>query len=151
MRTAARIEFSSSHFKNTPYFGKLSTSQRICYNINMKTLLHKFLRFVPFALMLVPFAADAHVGLGSASGFWHGFLHPLSGLDHILIMVGAGIWARQSGGHAYWVLQLVFVPAMMADEHTLGMIYGSGFIFSALLLYVCGIMLGSFSASLDDI
>ena len=116
----------------------------------MKILLRKFFRFLPFTLILVPFVADAHVGVGQASGFWLGFLHPLSGLDHIFLMVGAGIWARQTGGHAYWVLPLVFAAAVTVHERGAemsasqgGMIYASGFIFAVLFLYIAGIVLGS--------
>lgn len=46
--------------------------------------------------------AFAHPGHGDAqSGFLAGFLHPLSGADHLLAMLAAGIWSvRQKGGDA---------------------------------------------------
>jgi urease accessory protein len=34
--------------------------------------------------------ASAHTGLSDAGGFAHGFMHPLSGLDHLLAMVMVG-------------------------------------------------------------
>jgi urease accessory protein len=61
---------------------------------------------------LVPTAAFAHVGVGSTSGFMHGFMHPLSGLDHQLAMVMVGIFAYQLGGRALWLVPLTFVSVM---------------------------------------
>ena len=42
-----------------------------------------------------------------------GFLHPLSGLDHLLVMVAVGLWAVQIGGRALWILPCSFVGSMM--------------------------------------
>jgi urease accessory protein len=61
---------------------------------------------------LVPTAGFAHVGVGSTSGFMHGFMHPLSGLDHQLAMVMVGIFAYQLGGRALWLVPLTFVSVM---------------------------------------
>jgi urease accessory protein len=61
---------------------------------------------------LAPTAAFAHVGVGSTSGFVHGFMHPLSGLDHQLAMVMVGIFAYQLGGRALWLVPLTFVSVM---------------------------------------
>lgn len=68
-----------------------------------------FLRLSLFALCLVPTAALAHTGVGSTSGFMHGFLHPLSGLDHQLAMIMVGIFAYQLGGRALWLVPVTFV------------------------------------------
>jgi urease accessory protein len=64
------------------------------------------------AACLVPTAALAHVGVGSTSGLAHGFMHPMSGLDHQLAMVLVGIFAYQLGGRALWLVPLAFVSAM---------------------------------------
>jgi urease accessory protein len=64
------------------------------------------------ALCLVPTEALAHVGVGSTSGFMHGFMHPLSGLDHQLAMILVGIFAYQLGGRALWLVPLTFVSVM---------------------------------------
>jgi urease accessory protein len=64
------------------------------------------------ALCLVPTEALAHVGVGSTSGFMHGFMHPLSGLDHQLAMILVGILAYQLGGRALWLVPLTFVSVM---------------------------------------
>jgi urease accessory protein len=64
------------------------------------------------ALCLVPTEALAHVGVGSTSGFMHGFMHPLSGLNHQLAMILVGIFAYQLGGRALWLVPLTFVSVM---------------------------------------
>ena len=64
------------------------------------------------ALSLIPTAALAHTGAGSASGFVHGFAHPVGGLDHILAMVTVGLFAWQLGGRALWLVPGAFVAAM---------------------------------------
>jgi urease accessory protein len=64
-------------------------------------------------------AAQAHTGVGGASGLAYGFLHPLGGLDHILAMVGVGAFAFFLGGRALWLVPLSFV-VMMAAGGVLG-------------------------------
>ncbi|OQW39261.1 MAG: TonB-denpendent receptor [Proteobacteria bacterium SG_bin4] len=46
------------------------------------------------------------------SDWSEGFLHPLTGWDHILCMVAVGIWAAQIRGQAIWVLPIVFASVM---------------------------------------
>jgi hydrogenase/urease accessory protein HupE len=72
----------------------------------------RLLQLALLALCLVPTTAFAHVGIGSASGFIHGFMHPLSGLDHQLAMVLVGIFAYRLGGRALWLVPLTFVSVM---------------------------------------
>lgn len=64
-------------------------------------------------LALLPATAFAHTGAGAASGFAHGFLHPVGGLDHVLAMVAVGVFAAHLGGRALWLVPAAFV-AMMA-------------------------------------
>ena len=52
----------------------------------------------PVILMLSPFAL-AHTGAGHTAGLADGFMHPLTGLDHLLIAIAAGFWAGRSGDH----------------------------------------------------
>ena len=61
---------------------------------------------------LVPSVASAHTGVGATAGFAHGFLHPLTGLDHVLAMVMVGVFACQLGGRALWLLPATFVGVM---------------------------------------
>jgi urease accessory protein len=57
--------------------------------------------------------AFAHVGVGSTSGFFAGFQHPLSGLDHMTVMIAVGLWAALKGGRALWVWPAAFVGVML--------------------------------------
>lgn len=67
------------------------------------------------AFVLVPSLALAHPG---ATGHTHdlatGFVHPLSGIDHILAMVAVGLFAAQLGGRALWAVPGSFVAVMAA-------------------------------------
>jgi urease accessory protein len=54
-----------------------------------------------------------HEVVVGSGGFAVGFLHPLSGLDHLLAMVAVGLWAGQLGGRAVWIVPLSFVGAML--------------------------------------
>lgn len=62
--------------------------------------------------LLLPSLAFAHTGVGATHGFWHGFSHPLTGLDHILAMVMVGVFAFQLGGRAVWAVPAAFVGVM---------------------------------------
>ncbi len=70
-------------------------------------------------LLLLPSLALAHTGVGGLSGFTSGFLHPISGLDHVVAMVAVGIWGAQLGLPALWVLPVTF-PIVMAFGGILG-------------------------------
>lgn len=63
-------------------------------------------------LALLPVAALAHTGAGAHADAVQGFIHPLSGLDHILAMVAVGVFAAQLGGRALWAVPGAFVLAM---------------------------------------
>ena len=60
--------------------------------------------------------AMAHTGvhLFGESGFAAGFSHPMLGLDHLLAMLGVGIWAAQLDGRATWLVPAAFVSVMVA-------------------------------------
>ncbi|MBS0533714.1 MAG: HupE/UreJ family protein [Proteobacteria bacterium] len=57
--------------------------------------------------------AFAHVGVGSTESFAAGIAHPLSGLDHMTVMVAVGLWAALKGGRALWVWPATFVGVML--------------------------------------
>ena len=57
--------------------------------------------------------ALAHTGHGDVSGFSHGFAHPVGGLDHVLAMVAAGLFASTLGGRALWAVPAAFVAMML--------------------------------------
>ena len=46
-------------------------------------------------------------------GFASGFLHPLSGVDHVLAMLAVGMWGAQLGPPALWALPVTF-PLIMS-------------------------------------
>jgi urease accessory protein len=73
------------------------------------------------ALVLLAAAplAFAHTEAGAASGFVSGFLHPLSGADHLIAMVAVGLWGAFLGQPAIWQLPVVF-PMVMALGGVLG-------------------------------
>lgn len=66
------------------------------------------------AMMLAPSMASAHPAIFHHFSAMQGFLHPLTGLDHVLAMTSVGLWASQKGGRAIWALPLAFVIAMLA-------------------------------------
>jgi urease accessory protein len=57
--------------------------------------------------------ALAHTGLEHATSFSSGFLHPLTGPDHLLAMVAVGLWAGLNGGRAVWAWPVAFVGVML--------------------------------------
>lgn len=64
-------------------------------------------------IAMLPTAASAHTGVGTAAGFAAGFSHPIGGLDHLLAMLAVGLWAVQMGGKARWAVPAAFVALMM--------------------------------------
>jgi urease accessory protein len=86
--------------------------------------------------------AFAHMGTGLPGGFFSGFLHPFSGLDHLLAMVSVGLWGAFLGRPLIYVLPVVF-PAMMVVGAIMGMFsvpmppVELGIAFSVLVLGGC--------------
>lgn len=72
-----------------------------------------FRQFTWCLLLCYPYLASAHTGIEMTPSFWHGFIHPLSGLDHIATMLAVGIWAGQLRRHYLWLLPLLFLVIMM--------------------------------------
>jgi urease accessory protein len=65
------------------------------------------------ATAMVPSLAFAHPGPDHVHGLADGLLHPLTGADHILAMVGVGVLAAQLGGRALWLAPLSFLTMMV--------------------------------------
>lgn len=72
-------------------------------------------------LVLTPGVALAHTGAGAPVGLSHGFTHPFSGIDHLLVMIGVGVFATRLGGWAFW-----FVPASFLVVMACGGAIGAG-------------------------
>jgi urease accessory protein len=63
-------------------------------------------------VLIAPAAALAHPGLAPHSGLATGFLHPLTGLDHLLAMITVGIFAAHVGRRGLWFLPAAFLMLM---------------------------------------
>lgn len=76
----------------------------------------------PFALTIALAASPAwaHSGTGLPGGFMSGFLHPLSGVDHMLAMVSVGLWGAFLGRPLVYALPVIF-PTVMAVGGVMGM------------------------------
>src|SRR6202000_388331 len=64
--------------------------------------------------------AFAHTGTGLPGGFQSGFLHPLSGLDHLLASISVVLWGAFLGRPLIVALPVIF-PTVMAFGAALGM------------------------------
>jgi urease accessory protein len=73
----------------------------------------RYVAIVVLALMASG-PALAHTGAGSGFAFLDGLQHPLAGADHLLTMIGVGLWAALAGGNARWLWPLAFVTVMVA-------------------------------------
>jgi urease accessory protein len=80
----------------------------------------KKLALAALLLSAATLPAYAHVGIGPTSSFPAGFMHPLSGLDHLTVMIAVGLWAALKGGKAIWAWPLAFVGVMLGGA-ALGM------------------------------
>jgi urease accessory protein len=61
--------------------------------------------------------AMAHDIAGATSGFLSGLWHPFSGLDHLLVMLGIGLWAasmqNKQSQQPYFMLPVAFLVVML--------------------------------------
>ena len=70
------------------------------------------LRLALLVLAMSALPASAHTGHahGDAAA---GFLHPMTGIDHVAAMLAVGAWSALIGGSRIWAWPLAFVAAMM--------------------------------------
>jgi urease accessory protein len=85
-------------------------------------------------------AVLAHTGYDAALGLQSGFLHPLTGIDHLVAMVAVGLWGAQLGNPAIFLLPITF-PLIMALGGVLG-IAGLPLPATEVAIAVSGIALG---------
>jgi urease accessory protein len=64
-------------------------------------------------VLLIPAVAFAHPGHDFGATMLAGLLHPLTGLDHILAMIGTGIWAVHSSKRGAAMLPFAFASGML--------------------------------------
>jgi len=98
-------------------------------------------KLLPGAILLaLATTASAHSEAGAAGGFVSGFLHPITGLDHIVAMVAVGLWGAFLGKKAMWALPVIF-PMVMALGGALG-ILGVPLPFVEIGIALSGVVLG---------
>lgn len=107
--------------------------------------MRKLLPALAALAILAPTAAFAHPGHGPEIGALAGFMHPMSGLDHILCMVAVGVFAFVLGGRALILVPLSFV-GMMAVGFLLGA-NGVNVPFVELGIALSSIVIGAVAAS----
>lgn len=73
----------------------------------------KFSVLAGTALSAMSTPAFAHVGHAEHGSLMSGFMHPLSGMDHVLAMVAVGAWAATLGGRALLAVPATFVGVML--------------------------------------
>jgi urease accessory protein len=78
------------------------------------------------SMVVAPLAA-AHTGMQETGGLADGFMHPVTGFDHILVAIGAGFWMAGSGRHCVQCTVLF------------------------LLMFLAGILLGTLALALPDV
>jgi len=79
-------------------------------------------RFLAFIFIcFTPLLAQAHMYGSNTNGFFSGFLHPISGLDHFLAMFSVGLWGALIGGRSVWTLPVTF-PLVMVIGGILGIL-----------------------------
>jgi urease accessory protein len=64
--------------------------------MSLKAIYTCVLTFI--TLLLAPLA-QAHPETQVVAGVVDGFIHPLTGLDHMLVAIAAGYWAARAGNH----------------------------------------------------
>ncbi|HDC4318770.1 TPA: HupE/UreJ family protein, partial [Enterobacter cloacae] len=97
-------------------------------------------KYLPLLLLAFSLPALAHPGHG-ADSFHAGFFHPLTGLDHLLMLAGAGVLSALSG-------RKLLLPFATLGMMLVGAIAGSllgGFSGMEMLIIaslgVCGVMM----------
>ena len=71
------------------------------------------LRLALLALVAFTLPASAHPGHEHGDALT-GFLHPLTGIDHVATIVAGGAWSAVAGGTRIWLWPAAFVTAMLA-------------------------------------
>ena len=85
---------------------------------------HNASKTLALLAMLLPLAASAHTGAdgGVHHGFTTGFLHPLTGADHLAAMVAVGLWSAVAARRAW--PDLLWAPLAFAGMLLAGALMG---------------------------
>ena len=97
------------------------------------------------ALTLLPALALAHPGHANDAGFFAGFAHPWTGIDHIVTMLAAGLWLGRTHPRVVPALSGVTVIGIVCGASlSSGQIaFTVGFIVAMLMLQLIGAALGA--------
>jgi urease accessory protein len=76
---------------------------------------------IVLATLIAAAPASAHTDQGVAGGLVSGFMHPVSGLDHLLAMASVGIWGAFLRRPLIWTLPVAF-PLVMVVGGVLGIL-----------------------------
>ena len=84
---------------------------------------HNASKTLALAVLLLPLAASAHTGVdgGMHHGFVTGFMHPLTGADHLAAMVAVGLWSALAARRG---LDLLWAPLAFAGMLLVGALMG---------------------------
>ena len=96
-------------------------------------------------LLAIATPAFAHPGDGAPAGFMAGLIHPLTGPDHLGVMLMVGLWSGLAFPRRWWVCPAAFAGCMIA-----GFGYGAvGGVLpgSELLILASLVMLGAMLAT----
>lgn len=80
----------------------------------MKHPAMKHRHLIAIVLAALSFSAAAHVGdAHDHGGFLTGFLHPISGLDHLAAMLAVGVWSAMTT-RRLWIAPVSFAALLLA-------------------------------------
>jgi len=91
-------------------------------------------------ILFLPIIALAHTTKDISGGFLSGFLHPISGFDHVVAMIAVGLWGSQLKEPAIWILPITF-PIVMAFGAMVGVI-GVNIPFVEIAIALSAVILG---------
>lgn len=94
--------------------------------------------------LVVAGTADAHSPVKGIGGFYAGFLHPVTGLEHILPFAALGILAGQQGDKAAPAL---FLFSLMLMAGAMGAFWIPALPYVGLLNVLSGVLLGGLVAA----
>jgi urease accessory protein len=93
--------------------------------------------------LLLPLAAQAHTGEGSHANLLHGLMHPLTGWDHLCVLLSLGVLAAGRGARLATLCGVMLVMALQGGA-ALGLRFpGVPFVEPAILatVFACAALL----------
>ena len=99
---------------------------------------------VSLCLLMAASVAHAHSPIKGIGGFYAGFLHPVTGLEHVLPFAALGILAGQQGDR---VAPALFLFAVMVMLGALGALLIPALPYIGLLNILSGVLLGALVAT----